>query len=553
MFIRVTRRALLLAALAPFAAHAAPATIDGPALDMIPRIGKPLSVFRFAAEPSGQSFVRETLARTVPRAAATAVNGTTRFLDGARVAGFSSPDGNDAEIFADLNRLPPGYTAGNAAGFAAKSIFARADVLPADDTAHALASPSVIAGGDSRTGKAANLLTYVAARRLADGLPVLGEGSRAAIGIGLDGSVQAFVKHWRPAHRAESITPSLTPGQVRAAIIRQLARYETATQHVRVDRVGLGYYDGNGDTLQPVYYFTARLLPRPGTGAIQGGGAVIGYLPIGTPTEAVPALSTTGSAADAAGVHNFNIGSNSTLGEYVTRNDDPNWVNDANAFAGALGGAGTPRTEYYWAQPFEYLGSANAYVNAVTFAVTESHGDWWLFSTWENSGSYQAVSLGSIGSGGNPAYGGWGNGNKLAHWWIHSCEVIPSMFDENLATGNSQTAFNVWWNIFGGLHQAIGYRTIMFIADGAGAAYGQALAQGGGLTSAWLNSVLSLSDYNQGWTYPSNHFANRNVPYGMPSVMSLPGIQNETAFTNGADRPAAQTGLWNYWATQGTD
>jgi hypothetical protein len=551
MITQFSRRAAMMAATALFATAAHAAGVEGPSLSMIPAVHGPLSVLRFTAQPVGQSFVRETIARTAPAAAEASDASMTKFSTADRLAAYATPDGSEAEMFADLEHLPAGHLSGTAAQSVARGVFARADVIPQDDTSVALASPTVLFGGDSHTGAARPVMTYVAAKRLVDGMPVLGTGSRASVGVANDGSVQAFVKHWRPAQRAESVTPALTPAQVQAAIVHQLSHFETATAHVVVDRVGLAYYDGNASTMQPVYYFTARLLPRGAAARVlHNGDAVVGFVPVGATVEPIPDLSSSGEKTNGAGVAPMGIGSGTTLGEYIVRNDDPNWVNDANGFASALAGTGLSRTQYFWAEPYEYLGSANAYINSVNVGVTESHGDWWLFTTYENYGDL--VYLNQIGSSGNPGYGGYGNSNKLTHWFIHSCEVIPSMFDESIATGNAQTAFNVWWNIFKGLHQAIGYRTIMFIADGAGAAYGADLAAGGGMTTSWLNSVSSLPDYTQGWTYLDTHL-NRTVPYGEPSVMTIPGLQNESVFTDSAAKPATTTGLYNYWFQGATD
>ena len=548
MFYRsVSRRAALLGAalfVAPLAAHAA---VEGPTLAMIPAVQKPLSILRFQSVPVGQSFVRETITRAAPDAAESSLDGVTKFRTTDRLAAYANEEGSDFEILPNLEQLPAGHISGATAQTSAKAVFARPDVIPHDDTTVALASPSVLHGGVSGTGKSAALLTYVAASRLVDGLPVLGTGSRAAAGFANDGSIQAFVKHWRPAQRAEIVTPTHTPSQIQAEIIRQVSRLETPTAHVVVDRVGLAYYDGNRSALQPVYYFTARVLPRGAAARVMhDGDAVVGYIPVGDAVEPIPSLDAPSATPlpnkpGLGGVTPDGIGSGSSVGVYVV-NDSANqtaWDNDGYFAAEDLVGAGASFPQYYYATQGMFLGSANSYVNSVNFNVTEVHGDWWLFSTLNNNANF--VYLSQIGSGTNPGYGGYGTSGKMAHWLLHSCEVIPAMFDEGIATGNSQNAFNVWWNIFKGLHQAIGYRTIMFIADGAGPAYANDLEHGGDITTSWFNSLSSLSDYQQGWTYLSSHL-NRQVPYGMPSVMTIPGLQNETAFANSPAKPASSTG-----------
>lgn len=560
---RLSRRSQLLAAVAlagaTLAAPAALASVEGPRLAQIPAVPGSLAVLRFTPDGVGQSFVREAIGRAAPEAAEAAVNGVTRFRAADRLLAYATPDGNDFEMFADLPHLPAGALRAQAAARVARGVFARPDVIPHDDTTLALASPARLFGGASG-GRAGQVLTYIAATRLVDGLPVLGEGSRASVGVANDGSVQAFVKHWRPAVRAEQVTPTRHPAAVRDAIVQQLSRFETPSTHVVVTRVGLGYYDGQGSVLQPVYYFTARLLPRFGT-AGRDGDAVIGYLPVGTAVEALPDLSGAGAsplplhaaAGQNGGSTGFGIAGGTTVGAYVV-NDSANqqaWDNDGYFMAEDIVAAGGSFPQYYFAQPSMYTTYANGYVNSVDWAVTEAHGDWWLFTTLNNNANF--VYLSQIGASGNPAFGGYHSSGHMAHWLIHSCEVIPSMFDESIASGNSQNAFNVWWNIFGGLHQALGYRTVMYIADGAGPAYGRDLEQNADVTSAWLNTVTSLPDYtNLNSTYLDYHL-NRQVPYGMASVMTIPNLANETAFSNAPSLPARSTGLYNYWVTGPTD
>ena len=77
----------------------------------------------------------------------------------------------------------------------------------------------------------------------------------------------------------------------------------------------------------------------------------------------------------------------------------------------------------------------------------------------------------------SPGFGGSANGN-LDYWIIHSCEVVPSPSD-------TAAWPNPWWNIFGGLHAVLGYRTIMYIGDGAGQPFGYQLMLGAPVVSAW--------------------------------------------------------------------
>jgi hypothetical protein len=76
-----------------------------------------------------------------------------------------------------------------------------------------------------------------------------------------------------------------------------------------------------------------------------------------------------------------------------------------------------------------------------------------------------------------------GPGNSLGYWIIHSCEVLPTQTDES-------TSFDVWWNIFQGLHAVAGYRTEMWISDGATGPFGFSIGLGAPVVSAWLKRGL---------------------------------------------------------------
>ena len=71
--------------------------------------------------------------------------------------------------------------------------------------------------------------------------------------------------------------------------------------------------------------------------------------------------------------------------------------------------------QYYWAYSWEYEANKEQYIDSVNLALTESHGNWDLFTTYQNWGD--VVYLSQIPGGYGPAGGG-----KLAYWAIHSCE-----------------------------------------------------------------------------------------------------------------------------------
>jgi hypothetical protein len=317
-----------------------------------------------------------------------------------------------------------------------------------------------------------------------------------------------------------------------------------------VTRVRVGYYDGGLEMLQPVYRFEATIRSEDGHVADRH---LLGYVSVGEAPEPLPSLSaiperhpTEPPARDTrpsetrepVGATRSSHGSDPTVGRYVVRDDSPAWVASANSFmanldlAQALFGRLTfTDSQYYWAEPFEFYSDRNRFVNSVQIALNEVHGNWNLFTTEKNDADF--VYLTDIPAGG---YGN-GGGGHLAFWILHSCEVIPTATDES-------TSFDVWWNIFDGLHAAVGYRTEMWIADGATGPFGFAVGLGAPVIPAWINEVVSDSAYNPDTTYTDG---NRHIkePMGRPSAIAVTGHGDDTAHDVGP-LPAA-TSLTEWW------
>jgi hypothetical protein len=459
----------------------------------VPQLPGALPVYRLAPLAAPAAFIREILPPAAS-GAPLALQAKGQYLfatDGQHLAAYADTASGEAQVFTDFSRLKAGASSPDRALAVAQNVFGRADVLPKDATTLRLSPPTVLwadgatrANGTVRAGSPASLLSYVPVQRYAANYPVFGKGSRAMVAVANDGSVQGFVRRWRSASVAGQLAPATSAAAVVQSIESQLKGYVNATTSAIVDRIGIGYYDGNQSFLQPVYYFTAiihRLTPAGKAAPVDD--HVIGYVPIAQPVEPLPVLSRPpsgptpalrGTLAVAPRATGTNAGSAATVsvGEYIVRNDDADWNNNAvefwngmaagNALANLLSifGLGSPqppvaRTQYYWAYQFEYLTQANSYLNSVNIADTESHGDWWIFSTLQNC--CDIVDVHNIGSGGTPGYGA-ASGGQLATWLIHSCEVIPAFYDLQQATGNGYNAFTPWWNVFSGLHNALGYR-----------------------------------------------------------------------------------------------
>jgi hypothetical protein len=223
------------------------------------------------------------------------------------------------------------------------------------------------------------------------------------------------------------------------------------------------------------------------------------------------------------------------VGRYVVRNDDPGWVNDANAFWGSLSSTWTgflyTNSQYYWAEPRLFTTQKDFFINAMNLAVIEVHGDWWLYSTLRNCCDLVNIN----GDIPNPGYGPSANG-RLADWVIHSCEVVP-------APSDTPHWPDPWWKIFGGVRNVVGYRTIMYISDGAGGPYGTSLGNLAPVVSSWLSDVISLNAYAGHPTAAAHGGIVR--PMGRPSTISMCGHDADSALsTSSLGRANCLTVWW---------
>jgi Family of unknown function (DUF6345) len=160
------------------------------------------------------------------------------------------------------------------------------------------------------------------------------------------------------------------------------------------------------------------------------------------------------------------------------------------------------------------------------------HGNWGLFTTLKNNADF--VRLGGIPSDG---YGGADGNGALAYWILHSCEVIPTSTD-------SPTSYDVWWNIFNGLHAALGYRTEMWINDEISWKFGFWAGLGAPMISNWLSTVINDDSYS-----PSDTYWDGNVkmtePMGRPSAVTVMGHSDDTIFdTSPLSRPSVLQQWW---------
>ena len=308
-----------------------------------------------------------------------------------------------------------------------------------------------------------------------------------------------------------------------------------------VEEIKLAYYDANQNYLQPVYRFTARIHHLTKERARTDDDFVIGYVPFGSKAiEALPELGkTTGPnpktpARAPKGNREEPPMNDPIVGRYVVRNDDSGWVNDANAFWSSISSSWThslfSNSQYYWAYPRLFTNQKNSFVNSVNLALIEVHGDWWLYSTLQNCCDLVDITTDIPSPGYGPSAGG-----RLADWIIHSCEVVPGPDD-------TATWPDPWWNIFGGVRNVVGYRTIMYISDGAGGPYGASIANVAPVVSSWLSDVISLNAYSGHPTTAAHGGIVR--PMGRPSTISMCGHDGDSVFSTSTLGRASCLTVW---------
>jgi hypothetical protein len=498
-----------------------------------------------------------------------------------KVRAFVDPENGDAHFmpnFAELVR--PREQVKEMARERAQSIarLALTDerFIPKDATELRLAEPITVMGGaiersaegktsESRT-EARAVLTIVPGIRYADGFPVYGRGSHALVSLANDGAIVGALRRWRTAARGERIRTSIGAKQVRASIERQLRPLVAPKgTSATVDRIEVGYYDANSKALQPIYYFEATVKPgAERTSSVR----VAGYVPIGRTVEPIPDLAERPTGPTPTTPKQASVASPPTdrmppdpedisLGEYANQDwpHDGGYVSMSNSFYSGLTflnsifpGLTPPvvRTQWYVAYPWEVVGPSSRYfMNDVNVAYTVPHGDWLDNTTLSNYGDDWRVP--NIGTGGNPGFGA-ATGGVLATWVIMSCEVIPSMYDrqnENGGSGNPYKAFDAWWPVFQGLHNVIGFRTIMFYPDdNLQFGFGLDASVGGDLNAAWFQEVAA----NEGGvgTYASQHLKGApQVHYDRASTMIDARDLGQSIYNVGPQ--SASTTLWNFW------
>ncbi len=555
---------------APLAAQRTPSIVF--AAD-IPAIPAKMRLFTMTPTAAPVDFINEKLAgvslpKLAPEGRTLVARGATGADPADRVRARIDSASGDAHFipnFADLVAAPRERIAMPKLVATAEAALRDVRFLPKDATEIRLAEPVTVMGGASNHGAAGPrklsphvMLTIVPALRFADGFPVLGIGSHAAVSLANDGTIVGALRRWRTAAPGAAVEGAPSADQIRADIERQLApQVEGGANRVSVDKIEVAYYDGGAGRLSPVIHFEADVTSSDPTISDT---RVDGYVPIGKSPEPIPDLATPptgarphatpGGKPPASGPKAAGTPDDISLGEFVNQDwpNNPSYEKMANTFFGALALGPNPvsRTIWWTAYPWQVVGpSSTSWMNAVNVAYTVPHGGWLGNTTLRRCCDSWHVP--DIGTGGNPGFG-HAAGGVLATWIIMSCEVIPSSYDRQYAvggTGNPDQAFDAWWGVFQGLHNVIGFRTTMIYPDDAlQFAFGTDASLGGDVNAAWFDEVAAVEAFRGTYT-AKKLIGSPQVHLDRASTMIDARDLGHSIFNVDAHGPA--TTLWNFW------
>ena len=456
-------------------------------------------------------------------------NGSSFFYDGNRLAALYDNGTGQTTLWPRLESLNP---AGNISiPFDDFSKYLNdSRIFPPDDTRIAAAAGSTLFGSKNSSGSSSPPQAYLADLAINRTLNVrdrdydmCGPGTKGFFGYGSDGNIVSLTHRWRPAKQSEATLESISSDQITKNIIDQLSASNIS--HTTVNSVDFCFYDSGEKYIQPVYRFQA-------TGEGPHGAApfpFVGYISaVSEPLEPLPSLIPPGASSktlqpDARGTsvplqtpstpasNSTHVPSlrrrqqeSTTVGVYPINNANTptqeisTWCDaDVNTFLQGLTNGEFIFAQNYWGEDFEYENEENNFVNSVNLAYQCGHGN--IHEFWADSDE-SPVTMADIGSGGG--YGP-GAGGSLSYWLLKACDVIPAITQYINAFGASAAheAWDVWWDVFDGIHVIAGFSTEANVFDGIDEPLAQAIGLNAGVVMTWLNTVIHSDFYSPQLSY----------------------------------------------------
>ncbi|MDQ1354803.1 MAG: hypothetical protein QG657_5112 [Acidobacteriota bacterium] len=390
------------------------------------------------------------------------------------------------------------------------------------------------AQGQGNTRAVTPKLQSVVFQRSIDGRSVLGYGSQLTINLGDNGNVEGFQRKWNQLLPESANLAFRSNDEVYKRIEEILKQQFQGNVEIQVETPQLVYFGNDGQFVQPAYVFKANIISDESKGKVYYAGVVEALQnPPELLFEAVkdralpetPRAQVSGMPAPAP--------DDPTVGRYVVRQDSWDWVDDANDFKRGLENGhcgGCPAItfpQFYWNEPRAFTTQDNIFADSCNITLMEGHGNHWLFTTRSN-----CCDVVFLNDGAQPGYGGHAGG-QMAYLILKGCDIIPSPMEV-------PNWPDPWWRIFKGLHQAIGFRTTMFINDDISYIFGYYLGRNCRILDSWFYATNSSASYQ----WQRSHGGEVT---GFGAVVMIPGHEGDGIYYTAPAPDATSTGLTIWW------
>lgn len=220
------------------------------------------------------------------------------------------------------------------------------------------------------------------------------------------------------------------------------------------------------------------------------------------------------------------------IGGYVDQAEDRfvrnvwNFVKNFQGFQ-TIGSNRYRMVQYYWAEPYEFNGSHQSYVDKMDLSYVAGHGAGYYIQTKKSTST--GVDLRN-----SPAYGDMAKGGDLEFLIIESCNTVVSAPEVS-------NWWTPWTSIFQGLHQLVGFRTLSNSDNGIPNRYAQKLKANGGVWQSWFAAVNEERVY-------SNYVNTDGAPYpGYASAIMYTSTENDKLGSYGSDPAGGSNGMKTWW------
>ena len=481
-------------------------------------------------------------------------NGSSYFYDGNRLAAVYDNTTGQTSFWPKFESLVPSTTISNPIDRFSKYLGNR-QIFPVDDTNFRALLGSTLFGAKNTAGNASSPAAYLTDVRiernvtLPDGeYTVHGPGTKAFFSYGSDGNIQSLTHRLKPATKLSTTFESISSDQVTQNILDVLSANNLT--NAALNSVDFCFYDSGKQFIQPAYRYQVTTEGPDGATNI----SYVGYVSaLSQPPEAMPDLKpptpevspTTPTSNDTVPRLRNRQATPLTVGRYpISNNDVSSWCeSDTDIFWQGLyaaslldfgfgifggqsfeGASAITNTQYYWGDDIEYEGARNSYVNSVNLAFQCTHGN--IHEFWPN-GNEASVTLADIGN-----LGGFGSaaGGSLDYWLIKACDVIPTItqYINKNGASDSHEAWDVWWNVFNGVHVIAGFSTEANAGDNIETDVSFNIARGAGVAMTWLNTINQAHQYNPLSSYTDPNWGTQY--YGRPAAIFPCGHGDDTIF-----------------------